>query len=110
MVGLTGFEPATTCTPCRCATRLRHSPMSFEGEGLHRECVALRQAIFCEPYICRHLPNVYGVLRPSELSVRAVPNVCRESVMTALRRARAYRRVQTRPRGKDRRYRRVRRA
>src|SRR5262245_49554651 len=26
MVGATGFEPATTCTPCRCATRLRYAP------------------------------------------------------------------------------------
>ena len=27
MVGATGFEPATTCTPSKCATRLRHAPM-----------------------------------------------------------------------------------
>ena len=26
-VGETGFEPATPCTPCRCATKLRHSPV-----------------------------------------------------------------------------------
>src|SRR5437879_11065113 len=26
MVGMAGFEPATTCTPSRCATRLRHIP------------------------------------------------------------------------------------
>lgn len=26
MVGLTGFEPATPYTPCKCATRLRYSP------------------------------------------------------------------------------------
>ena len=26
MVGVTGFEPATPCTPCRCATKLRHTP------------------------------------------------------------------------------------
>src|SRR5262245_62907516 len=26
MVGATGFEPATTCPPCRCATRLRYAP------------------------------------------------------------------------------------
>jgi hypothetical protein len=25
-VGATGFEPATTCTPSKCATRLRHAP------------------------------------------------------------------------------------
>ena len=28
MVGMTGFEPATTCTPCKCATRLRYIPNS----------------------------------------------------------------------------------
>ena len=26
MVGATGFEPATTCPPCKCATRLRYAP------------------------------------------------------------------------------------
>ena len=26
LVGETGFEPAAPCTPCRCATKLRHSP------------------------------------------------------------------------------------
>ena len=25
-VGATGFEPATTCTPCKCATGLRYAP------------------------------------------------------------------------------------
>ncbi len=28
MVGARGFEPPTTCTPCRCATRLRYAPNS----------------------------------------------------------------------------------
>lgn len=28
LVGMTGFEPATTCTPCKCATRLRYIPMT----------------------------------------------------------------------------------
>ncbi len=27
MVGAAGFEPATFCTPCNCATELRHAPM-----------------------------------------------------------------------------------
>ncbi len=25
-VGMTGFEPATSCTPCKHATELRHIP------------------------------------------------------------------------------------
>src|SRR5204863_5421094 len=31
MVGATGFEPATTCPPCRCATRLRYAPTERGG-------------------------------------------------------------------------------
>ena len=26
LVGTAGFEPATPCTPCKCATRLRYAP------------------------------------------------------------------------------------
>ena len=26
MVGMAGFEPATTCPPGKCATRLRYTP------------------------------------------------------------------------------------
>ena len=29
MVGVKGFEPSTPCTPCKCATRLRHTPTSL---------------------------------------------------------------------------------
>jgi len=32
MVGATGFEPATTCTPSKCATRLRYAPRAA-GRG-----------------------------------------------------------------------------
>ncbi len=28
-VGMTGFEPATSCTPCKYATELRYIPCSF---------------------------------------------------------------------------------
>ncbi len=34
MVGLAGFEPTASCTPCRRATRLRHSP------NLRRDLIA----------------------------------------------------------------------
>jgi hypothetical protein len=30
VVGARGFEPPTPCTPCRCATRLRHAPTDVE--------------------------------------------------------------------------------
>jgi hypothetical protein len=26
LVGVKGFEPSTPCTPCKCATKLRHTP------------------------------------------------------------------------------------
>ena len=32
LVGATGFEPATPCTPCKCATRLRYAPRSVISE------------------------------------------------------------------------------
>ena len=31
LVGETGIEPATPCTPCRCATKLRYSPTAEVG-------------------------------------------------------------------------------
>src|SRR5256885_1009125 len=34
MVGATGFEPATTCTPSKCATRLRYAPARSRRSGL----------------------------------------------------------------------------
>src|SRR5258705_2487926 len=36
MVGATGFEPATTCPPCRCATRLRYAPTVRGREARER--------------------------------------------------------------------------
>ncbi len=33
MVGAAGFEPATFCTPCNCATELRHAPMTVQFES-----------------------------------------------------------------------------
>ena len=27
LVGTVGFEPTTPCTPCKCATKLRHAPI-----------------------------------------------------------------------------------
>jgi hypothetical protein len=32
-VGTTGFEPATPCTPCKCATGLRYVPKLCPEEG-----------------------------------------------------------------------------
>ncbi len=46
MVGMTGFEPATTCTPCKCATRLRYIPNT---EILYKAISKELQELF---YIC----------------------------------------------------------
>src|SRR5690606_15021443 len=50
LVGVRGFEPPTTCTPCRCATRLRYTP---EGAGIVHEspanektCVNTEEVLF----------------------------------------------------------------
>lgn len=32
LVGVKGFEPSTPCTPCKCATRLRHTPTQRESQ------------------------------------------------------------------------------
>ena len=47
MVGETGFEPATPCTPCRCATKLRHSP---NGRRIAHDVPSLQEfAAFLDP-------------------------------------------------------------
>ena len=43
LVGATGFEPATTCTPSKCATRLRYAPeeareVSPDSGGVNANC------------------------------------------------------------------------
>lgn len=30
LVGIVGFEPTTLCTPCKCATRLRYTPIKLK--------------------------------------------------------------------------------
>ena len=41
LVGTAGFEPATPCTPSKCATRLRYVPIvaavADDGAGLTQE-------------------------------------------------------------------------
>jgi hypothetical protein len=34
LVGMAGFELATPCTPCKCATRLRYTPTSARQYSL----------------------------------------------------------------------------
>ncbi len=46
MVGVRGFEPPTTGTPCRCATRLRYTPLS--GLNLNM-CIQETAAMIPQP-------------------------------------------------------------
>ncbi len=53
MVGLTGFEPATPCTPCRCATRLRYNPIIFfviSGLVLRRADVYIKMCVLARVF------------------------------------------------------------
>ena len=34
LVGARGFEPPTPCTPCKCATRLRHAPFHKDNANI----------------------------------------------------------------------------
>lgn len=51
LVGATGFEPATTCTPYRCATKLRYAPVFSASINLSRQLLReadkLRYAPIC---------------------------------------------------------------
>src|SRR5699024_11616244 len=40
LVGVRGFEPPTTCTPCRCATRLRYTPIRLRKRVILSKAVA----------------------------------------------------------------------
>ena len=52
LVGTAGFEPATPCTPSKCATRLRYVPIDAavadDGAGLTQEFYTSQ----AEPEIC----------------------------------------------------------
>src|SRR5688572_23664860 len=45
LVGATGFEPATTCPPGRCATRLRYAPKAANDTGVKRRTKSVAQQI-----------------------------------------------------------------
>ncbi len=43
LVGTAGFELATPCTPCKCATRLRYAPKEKEYSRTKKRLHALVQ-------------------------------------------------------------------
>ena len=86
VVGATGFEPATTCPPCRCATRLRYAPTE-RGHGSTR-------INLCEPgrvRKCRGESARPGQACPSRTGLGARPAPAR-------RQTRAFSRPRSRPR------------
>ncbi len=50
LVGVRGFEPPTTATPLRCATRLRYTPKTVDLEILREK--------YGSGNICNRLPIV----------------------------------------------------
>lgn len=56
LVGVAGFELATPCTPCKCATRLRYTPKGADYSGA--VCVRCRGGAVCILY-----ETVYGCRR-----------------------------------------------
>ena len=51
LVGATGFEPATTCTPSKCATRLRYAPKT----------AGFRRGALCTPDF-RPSNSIFGIV------------------------------------------------
>src|ERR1051325_87363 len=49
LVGTTGFEPATPCTPSRCATRLRYVPTKNRVKRILTECAVFNSQSLFDP-------------------------------------------------------------
>ena len=54
MVGVTGLEPATSCTPCKRASQLRHTPTNVP---FYERCpfIILKEPISPNEFILRPL-------------------------------------------------------
>src|SRR6185437_2534716 len=75
MVGTAGFEPATPCTPSKCATRLRHVPTEEEPLGV---CCEGRHPHFTLPLLPRWLAITWAShgrrAHQASLSLRHLPS------------------------------------
>jgi hypothetical protein len=58
-VGVTGFEPATTCTPCKYATGLRYTPNKWGW--------------FADLFWPAYIPSYRRTLRPASHAIQHVP-------------------------------------
>src|SRR5712691_8618187 len=79
-IGARGFEPPTPCTPCKCATRLRHAPISileFVVRGLRfPESVALRILSLEKTTFLEGLAHKSPLLRRVERASFWLPKLC----------------------------------
>src|SRR5689334_13002098 len=64
MVGTTGFEPATPCTPSRCATRLRYVPTTIRVPSFYQTHTTFRGCPIAE---LRNHSSIPSFWRPSGL-------------------------------------------
>lgn len=56
LIGTAGFEPATTCTPCKCATRLRYAPRIGENNvDVVMYAIPKEAAIFSSSAVARRM-------------------------------------------------------
>src|SRR5438046_3554961 len=61
LVGMAGFEPTTTCTPSRCATRLRYIPTCRRRSGSSSIIPLQESQYFAE--LLAHLAKCLHALR-----------------------------------------------
>ena len=54
MVGTTGFEPATSCSQSRRATKLRHVPKVLSSQGQNLACPKAKRIIREPARACKH--------------------------------------------------------
>jgi hypothetical protein len=50
LVGMTGFEPATSWPPAKRATKLRHTPLFFRFNDKHKSTTNLTMRQDCKGY------------------------------------------------------------
>src|SRR5262249_39617037 len=70
----TGFEPATPCTPCKCATRLRHAPTGGGSLAAKPRCGKSAKALLAAQQL-QHVLEL-GANLPNDLLALARVRAC----------------------------------
>ena len=68
LVGATGFEPATTCTPYRCATKLRYAPIFSAFINISRPLLRKADKLRYAPICVLILPPISANVKMFRLS------------------------------------------